>query len=142
MTKWLLSDLHIHSTFSDGEVPVEEIVKIYGEAGFDAIAITDHLFDTRSPISLRLREEGKSVKDVEAYFRRIEEVSRWAKEFYDLRVIPGLEICNLPEDYHILGLDLKEAVTEPGRNGCDRRDSSPGGPGDSLSSPGEAFVFP
>ena len=45
MTKWLLTDLHIHSTFSDGTVPIEEIIMLYGEAGFDVIAITDHLFD-------------------------------------------------------------------------------------------------
>jgi 3',5'-nucleoside bisphosphate phosphatase len=56
MAKWLMSDLHIHSTFSDGSVQVEEIIKTYGEAGFDVIAITDHLFDAQSPISLRLRE--------------------------------------------------------------------------------------
>jgi len=110
MMQWLLSDLHIHSTFSDGLVEIEEIVKTYGEAGFDVIAITDHLFDTQSPISLRLREEGKSVNDVEAYFHRIEEVSLWARKSYDLLVIPGLEICNLLEDYHILGIDLKGAV--------------------------------
>jgi hypothetical protein len=64
MMQWLLADLHIHSTFSDGSVQIKEIVRIYGEAGFDVIAITDHLFDTQSPISIRLREEGKSVKDV------------------------------------------------------------------------------
>jgi 3',5'-nucleoside bisphosphate phosphatase len=110
MAKWLLSDLHIHSTFSDGSVQIEEIIKTYGEAGFDVIAITDHLFDTQSPISLRLREEGKSVKDIETYFHKIEEVSHWAKESYDLLVIPGLEICNLLEDYHILGIDLKGTV--------------------------------
>jgi signal transduction histidine kinase/predicted metal-dependent phosphoesterase TrpH len=105
-----LTDLHIHSTFSDGTIPMEEIVRIYGEAGFDVIAITDHLFDTQSPRSLELYEEGKSIKDFGAYFRKIEEVSRWAKESYDLLVIPGLEICNLPEDYHILGIDLKEGI--------------------------------
>jgi signal transduction histidine kinase len=108
--QWLLADLHIHSTFSDGSVQIEEIIKTYGEAGFDVIAITDHLFDTQSPISLRLREEGKSVKNVETYFHKIEEVSLWAKESYDLLVIPGLEICNLLEDYHILGIDLKGTV--------------------------------
>jgi signal transduction histidine kinase/predicted metal-dependent phosphoesterase TrpH len=110
MKKWLLSDLHIHSTFSDGSVQIDEIVKIYGEAGFDVIAVTDHLFDTQSSISLALREEGKSVKDVEAYFQKIKEVSLWAKETYGLLVIPGLEICNLAEDYHILGIDLSKAV--------------------------------
>ena len=107
MKKWLLTDLHIHSTFSDGSMPVEEIVKIYGEAGFDVIAITDHLFDTQTPRSLEIHEEGKSIKDVESYFKKIEEVSQWAKQNFGLLVIPGLEICNLFEDYHILGIDLK-----------------------------------
>ncbi len=105
-----MADLHIHTTFSDGTIPIEEAVKIYGEAGFDAIAITDHLFDTQSPISRRLHEEEKSIKDLEVYFHKIGELSRWAKESYDLLVIPGLEICNLLEDYHILGIDLKEPV--------------------------------
>lgn len=110
MKKWLLADLHIHSIFSDGSMPVEEIVKIYGEAGFDVIAITDHLFDTQSPKSLEIHEEGKSIKDVQAYFQKIEEVSPWAKQAFGLLVIPGLEICNLSEDYHILGIDLKEPI--------------------------------
>jgi histidinol phosphatase-like PHP family hydrolase len=115
MTEWLLTDLHIHTTFSDGTIPIEEVVKIYGEARFDAIAITDHLFDTQSPRSLELYDEGKSIKDLKGYFYRIEEVSRWAQETYDLLVIPGLEICNLVEDYHILGIDLKEAIN-PSQN--------------------------
>jgi hypothetical protein len=115
MTEWLLTDLHIHTTWSDGTIPIEEVVKIYGEARFDAIAITDHVFDTQSPRSLELYDEGKSIKDLKGYFQRIEEVSRWAQETYDLLVIPGLEICNLLEDYHILGIDLKEAV-DPNQN--------------------------
>jgi signal transduction histidine kinase/predicted metal-dependent phosphoesterase TrpH len=115
MKKWLLADLHIHSTFSDGSMPVEEIVKIYGEAGFDAIAITDHLFDTQSPRSLEIHEEGKSVKDIVTYFKKIDEITHWAREIYDLLVISGLEICNLLEDYHILGIDLKEAIN-PNQN--------------------------
>jgi signal transduction histidine kinase/predicted metal-dependent phosphoesterase TrpH len=110
MNKWLLTDLHIHTTCSDGTLPIEEVVRIYGEAGFDSIAITDHLFDTQSPRSLQIYEDGKSIKDVNAYFQKIEELSLWAKETFDLLVIPGLEVCNLTEDYHILGIDLKEAI--------------------------------
>lgn len=34
--------LHVHTTLSDGEVSPEEAARIYREAGFDAIAITDH----------------------------------------------------------------------------------------------------
>jgi len=63
MSKWLLSDLYLHTTFSDGDVPLEEVIKIYGEAGFDVIVITGHLFDTQSPRSLEIHEEGKSVKN-------------------------------------------------------------------------------
>ena len=110
MSKWLLSDLHLHTTFSDGDVPIEEVIKIYGEAEFDVIAITDHLFDTQSSRSLEIHEEGKSVKNIDTYFRKVDEISRWARKTYDLLVIPGLEICNLLEDYHILGIDLKEAI--------------------------------
>jgi signal transduction histidine kinase/predicted metal-dependent phosphoesterase TrpH len=110
MEKWLLADLHIHTTFSDGTVPLEEVVKLYGESEFDVIAITDHLFDTQSPRSLEIHEEGKSVKDVETYFKKIDEISLWARETCGLLVIPGLEVCNLSEDYHILGIDLKETI--------------------------------
>ncbi len=34
--------LHIHTTLSDGSVSPEDSARIYKEAGFDAIAITDH----------------------------------------------------------------------------------------------------
>jgi signal transduction histidine kinase/predicted metal-dependent phosphoesterase TrpH len=110
MEKWLLTDLHIHTTFSDGTVLLEDVVKLYGESGFDVIAITDHLFDTESERSHQIHEEGKSIRDVEDYFRKIEEVSARANKNYDLLVIPGLEICNLGRDFHILGIDLKESI--------------------------------
>jgi signal transduction histidine kinase len=110
MKKWLMTDLHIHSTFSDGTESIEDIIKIYGEAGFDVIAITDHLFDTQTPRSLEIHEEGKSIKDVESYFKKIEEVTQWAKQKFGLLVIPGLEVCNFYEDYHILGIDLKKPL--------------------------------
>jgi len=110
MKKWLMADLHIHSTFSDGTESIEEIVNIFGETGFDVIAITDHLFDTQTSRSLEIHEEGKSIKDVQSYFKKIDEVAHWAKQHFGLLVIPGLEICNLSEDYHILGLDLKEPI--------------------------------
>jgi len=115
MKKWLLCDLHIHTTFSDGEISLEEVVKIYGGAGFDVIAITDHLFDTQSLRSLEIHQEGKSVKNSAAYFEKVDEISNWARETYDLLVIPGLEVCNLLEDYHILGIDLKGPIN-PNQN--------------------------
>jgi len=110
MEKWLTTDLHIHTSFSDGTVPIEEVVRLYGEAGLDVIAITDHLFDTTHPKSRELYTEGKSIKDPEGYFKKIEEVAQWAWERWNLLVIPGLEVCNINDDYHILAIDLKKAV--------------------------------
>ncbi len=40
--RWYKVGLHIHTTLSDGRVSPEEAARIYREAGFDAIAVTDH----------------------------------------------------------------------------------------------------
>jgi len=39
---WYKVGLHLHTNLSDGRVSPEECARIYKEAGFDAIAITDH----------------------------------------------------------------------------------------------------
>jgi 3',5'-nucleoside bisphosphate phosphatase len=36
----LLCDFHIHTTFSDGSVELRRTVDLFGQAGFDVIAIT------------------------------------------------------------------------------------------------------
>jgi 3',5'-nucleoside bisphosphate phosphatase len=37
-----LANLHLHTIFSDGELPPAEIVEAHARAGFQAIALTDH----------------------------------------------------------------------------------------------------
>ena len=39
----LLADFHIHTTWSDGKLSIAEVVDLFGRAGHDAIAITDHV---------------------------------------------------------------------------------------------------
>ena len=34
--------LHTHTTCSDGDLSIEEVVRIYTGLGFDFIALTDH----------------------------------------------------------------------------------------------------
>src|SRR5674476_773527 len=46
----LLCDFHIHTTWSDGSVDLPEVVDIYGQAGFDVISITDHVYNSDSTI--------------------------------------------------------------------------------------------
>ena len=45
----LLSELHAHSTWSDGDLSIRELVDLYGGSGFDVLAITDHVVRTDDP---------------------------------------------------------------------------------------------
>jgi hypothetical protein len=38
-------NLHAHSTNSDGKVPIEEVVSVYREAGYDFFSLTDHFLE-------------------------------------------------------------------------------------------------
>lgn len=35
-------DTHVHTTKSDGKLPPEKVLELYADAGYDAVAITDH----------------------------------------------------------------------------------------------------
>jgi histidinol phosphatase-like PHP family hydrolase len=39
----LLAELHAHTTWSDGELVPAELIDLYGRAGFDVLAVTDHV---------------------------------------------------------------------------------------------------
>lgn len=38
----LKGGLHVHTTCSDGELTIEEVIRVYETLGFDFIALTDH----------------------------------------------------------------------------------------------------
>ncbi len=39
----LLCELHAHSTWSDGDLPISKLVDLYGQSGFDVLCVTDHV---------------------------------------------------------------------------------------------------
>ena len=84
------ADLHIHTTFSDGLLTPEEVVKEAFRLHLKTIAITDH--DTVDGISSALNE---------------------AEKHMGLEVIPGIELSTdwNGEEVHILGyyLDYKDS---------------------------------
>ena len=95
----MASDLHVHTTFSDGRLTPEEIVAAAKEADLSYIAITDH--DTVEGIR-HLYEQGLYPSKT-------------------LNIIPGIEFsCEVDDhDVHILGYDfdiynqeLADKVTE------------------------------
>ena len=45
---FLLCDFHVHTRWSDGRLPLRDVVDLYGRTGrFDVIAITDHILMQR-----------------------------------------------------------------------------------------------
>src|SRR4051794_25513946 len=45
-----MADFHLHSTFSDGKLSIPDLVDLYGQRGFGAIAIIDHLCENDTVI--------------------------------------------------------------------------------------------
>jgi predicted metal-dependent phosphoesterase TrpH len=88
----LLCELHAHTSWSDGELTVTELVDLYGLHDFDVLCITDHLLrsDDRS---FRLRQE-----TYPHYLKTIERESRRAREQYELLLLPGAELTHLARD--------------------------------------------
>lgn len=83
-------DLHVHSTASDGTYSPEAVVRLAGEAGLCAIALTDH--DTTAGVPEAAAASGQR----------------------GVRVIPGIEVSSSykGKEIHILGLFVRPG--EPG----------------------------
>ncbi len=112
----LLCDFHIHTTWSDGSLPLEQTVDIFGQAGFDVISITDHVVNGDNSIgkvarALDLSVTGANFDDYLAHVRG-EADRAWNK--YGMLVIPGVEISknyfSSSRSAHLLLLDIKEFV--------------------------------
>jgi predicted metal-dependent phosphoesterase TrpH len=107
MRQPLLCELHAHTTFSDGALSASELVDLYGSAGFDVLAITDHVCRTgESPCALVAEDHARYLETLEAEAER-------ARLLYDLLVIPGLELTwdDLPErSGHALAVGVREWI--------------------------------
>ena len=58
-----MCDFHIHTKYSDGSVELRKTIDIFGQAGFDAIAITDHVVNGDNSIGKLVRRFRFSVKE-------------------------------------------------------------------------------
>ncbi len=99
-------DLHLHTLASDGRLTPTELIQLVAKQGLKTISITDH--DSTEGLA-------------EAY--------EAAKEFPDLRIIPGIEMsADLPgNEIHVLGyfldyhdVDFQASLTEFRRGRVDR----------------------
>jgi hypothetical protein len=59
----LLADFHVHSSWSDGALPIPEVVDLFGRSGHDVIAITDHVVNSDSLLGKAAHGFGLSVTE-------------------------------------------------------------------------------
>lgn len=110
----LLCDFHIHTTASDGELSLKEIIDLYGQRGFDVIAITDHVMDSASLKTYR--EAGRRIPAVECemfqeYLQSLWNASKQAWKMYRMLLLPGMEVTNDTQKFHMLGIDIKDYIS-------------------------------
>jgi hypothetical protein len=89
----LLCELHAHTTFSDGQLSLPELVDLYGRNGFDVLCVTDHSLRRDDPWQpATAGPHHVHAGNYAQYVEAIEREAARARASYDLLVIPGLEL--------------------------------------------------
>jgi hypothetical protein len=120
----LLSELHAHTTWSDGALSVGELADLYGSNGFDVLCVTDHVVRSDDPWldPLEWRERGVREDNWDVYLAEIEREAVRAKRRYGLLVLPGVELTYNDLDpaqaAHAVAVGLRTFV--PVDDGLDR----------------------
>jgi hypothetical protein len=112
----LLCDFHIHTKYSDGSVGLRRTVDLFGQAGFDAIAITDHVVSGDNSFGKLAHRFRFSVTEdnFDDYMSHVGQEADRAWDKYGMLVIPGVEITknhfSSEKSAHILILNIKEFI--------------------------------
>ncbi len=112
----MLCDFHIHTSYSDGSLDLGKTVDLFGQAGFDVIAITDHVVNGDNAIGKVTRRFNLSVRgdNFEEYMAAIRAEAERAWDKYQMLVIPGVEISknylSSERSAHLLLLDIKDFI--------------------------------
>lgn len=116
----LLCDFHIHTTYSDGVLPLPKVVDLFGQSGHDVIAITDHIVNQDSGLG-RIAHRIRHSLDAEGWKRYRSEIEREAeraREVYGMLVLPGAEMTrntiHRDTSVHVLALGLDEYLSADG----------------------------
>lgn len=116
----LLGDFHIHTTWSDGKLSMPEVVDLFGRAGHDVIAITDHVVNHDSLLGKIAHRFALSVsaENWAAYRAEIERETRRAWDTWRMIVLPGAELTRnaftRARSAHALALGLDSFVPVDG----------------------------
>jgi 3',5'-nucleoside bisphosphate phosphatase len=88
----LLCELHAHTTWSDGELSLPELVDLYGSAGFDVLCVTDHVLRQDDPWPEVHGRRCVEAENVAAYLDAVERERVRAISQFGLLLVPGLEL--------------------------------------------------
>jgi len=116
----MLADFHVHSTFSDGKLTIPAVVDLYGQRGFGAIAITDHVGESRTVIGKAAGHLGLCLTKATfpLYLEILKSEAERAWRLYRMVVIPGVELSkNSISNYrsaHIIALGIKKFMSADG----------------------------
>jgi predicted metal-dependent phosphoesterase TrpH len=106
----LLCELHAHSTWSDGDLSIAELVDLYGGAGFDVLCITDHSVRLDDPIP---RAVDPWVWPAHAAAVGSESERAWSE--HGLILIQGLELTDNQDDLdlsaHALAIGIEQHIS-------------------------------
>ena len=112
----LLCDFHIHTTYSDGSVKLRKTIDLFGQAGFDVIAITDHVVNGDNSYGKLARKFKFSLREdtFGDYMAHVREEAMRAWDRYGMLVIPGIEITKTAltsgKSAHFLLIDIEEFI--------------------------------
>lgn len=112
----LLCDFHVHSRFSDGRLCLSDVIDFYGQRGFDAISITDHICDDSTFLGSAAHFLNKTLtlQSFSRYREALAEQAERAWLDYRMIVLPGFELTKNSlsnhRSAHILGLGVHEYV--------------------------------
>lgn len=120
MAKSFLADFHVHTNFSDGTLELQQVVDLFGQQGFGAIAITDHIAESNTLIGKVSKGLSKVMTEstFPHYLSLLEEQAERAWDQYKMVVIPGFELSKNAvsnrRSAHILGLGISEYLPADG----------------------------
>ncbi len=92
MAKELLCELHAHTTWSDGDLGVRDLVDLYGSSGFDVLAVTDHVVHPDDPYLQGGANRSVEAADFPSYAEELASEAERAWCLYELLLIPGAEL--------------------------------------------------
>jgi predicted metal-dependent phosphoesterase TrpH len=105
----LLCELNAHTTWSDGELDLDQLVDRHGARGFDVLCVTDHVVRADDPTSHAVDARGHA-----AYLDAIDAVAERPLRDHRMLVMPGLELTSSDADpdraVHAVAVGLRRFV--------------------------------